>query len=59
MNFQFSPRWVHGLKDGKVKSFIVHDEEDFKTLILVGGYTDSPKAAKDGVRHFACEFYGD
>lgn len=58
MTFKFSPQWLHGLgKDGEVKSLIVRDESDFVTLIMDGGYTDSPKAAREKIPHPACEFY--
>ena len=52
MEFTFEPQWVHS----KDKSIVCHDEADFKVLIE-GGYTDSPKAAKEGKKHPAYEFY--
>lgn len=58
MDFVFSPQWVHGFKDGTVKSLICREEADFKVLIQ-GGYTDSPKAAKENKKHPAFEFYFD
>ena len=56
MNFNFSPEWVYKLVDGKLKSVVVHEEADFKVMIQ-GGYTDSPKAAKEKKPHPALEHY--
>lgn len=59
MEFEYSPRWVHGFnKDGKARSLICYEEDDFKVLIQ-GGYTDSPKAAKEGKKHPLYEHYFD
>ena len=52
MEFVFSPCWLYN----KEKGLIVNEEEDFKVLIG-SGYSDSPKAAKDGVKHPAYEQY--
>lgn len=58
MDFNFSPRWVYKILDGKLKSLIVREEADFKVMIQ-GGYTDSPKAAEEKKKHPACEAYFD